>query len=283
MTDAAAATGPLSGRPWTRRHLFGAGAALSLAAGLPGCSRRAVSPPAAAAGAPATTLPDALAGAWRSAPDRKRDAAAHPQASLKVFGLVPSMSVLELWPGAGYWTSILAPYLKTGGGRLVAATFETPSPEDPAAAPVVAAYTKMLADRPDLYGAVQLTRFGPHTGPLAAPGTIDLALIFNLDALMAAGLAEKALRDVFSALKPQGALGVLQARAPAGGAQDPLASNGRVQEAFVRALAAEAGFRTCVASEVNADPRDAGAQPPGAGPADRMTLKFLKSGSPAKA
>jgi predicted methyltransferase len=263
----------------SRRRLLSAAVALALAS----CSKKASAPTAdpAASAAPTGTLGWAVAGPWRSGADRQRDKAMHPIETLEFFGLAPGQTVVEMWPGSGWWTEILGPYLTANKGKLYGATFETPNPDDPAAGPVVDGYRKMIADKPDLYGAVTITAFGPHSGMLAPAGTADLVLFFDLDHWMAAGLAEKAFHDAFAALKPGGVLGVVQARANPGGEQDPVAANGYVQEAFVKQLAAEAGFTFDTSSEVNADPDDrkdakrpslfAAAMEP-----DRTTLRFLK-------
>ncbi len=263
--------------PSRRRFLIGAGA-LALAS----CAKKADAPASnTAPAAPPGTLELAAAGAWRSAADRQRDKALHPIETLEFFSLAPGQTVVEMWPGAGWWTGVLGPYLTANKGKLYAATFETPNPDDPAAAPVVDAYRKMIADKPDLYGAVTITAFGPHSGMLAPAGTADLVLFFDLDHWMAAGLAEKAFHDAFAALKPGGVLGVVQARAAVGGEQDPVAANGYVQDAFVKQLATEAGFTFDKASEINAnpnDPKDAKRALPftQAAEPDRMTLRFVK-------
>jgi predicted methyltransferase len=260
--------------PSRRTLLVGAGA-LTLAA----CGRKAA--PTNQRSAPVGTLDWAVAGPWRSPSDRQRDRALHPIETLTFFGLQPGMTVCEVWPGTGWWTEILGPYLTAGKGKLYAATFETPNPDDPAAQPVVDAYRKMVADKPDLYGAVTLTAFGPHASAIAPETTADLVLFFDLDHWMAAGLAEKAFHDAFTALKPGGVLGVVQARADVGGEQDPLATNSYVQEAYVKQLAAEVGFGFDKSSEINANPKDRkdakralpftqAVEP------DRMTLRFLK-------
>ncbi len=268
---------PERAAPTRRRLLLGA-AALTVAA----CGRKAAAPAdASAPSAPPGTLEWAVAGAWRSAADRQRDKALHPIQTLEFYGIAPGQTVVEMWPGTGWWTGILGPYLTANKGKLYAATFETPNPDDPAAGPVVDAYRKMVADKPDLYGAVSVTAFGPHSGMLAPAGAADLVLFFDLDHWMAAGLAEKAFHDAFAALKPGGALGVVQARADAGGAQDPLAANGYVEEAFVKQMATEAGFIFDKSSEINANPddrKDARRVLPftQAVEPDRMTLRFLK-------
>jgi predicted methyltransferase len=202
----------------------------------------------------------------------------HPAQTLEFFGLKPGETVVEVWPGAGWWTQILAPYLKANKGKLYAATFEAPNPDDPAAAPVVAAYRKMILERPDIYGDITVSTFGARSPALSPPGAADLVLFNNLDSWMAAGLAEKAFHDAFVSLKRGGVLGVVQARSvDPGGPQDPLASNGHVQEAFVKQMASEAGFAFDASSEVNAHPgaETVGGLGAGSEP-DRMTLRFVK-------
>jgi predicted methyltransferase len=171
----------------------------------------------------------------------------------------------------------------------------------------VDAYKRKLAARPDLFRCVTVTAFGPKSGPVAPAGSADLVLFLrNLHNWMAAGLAEKAFRDALAALKPGGVLGVEEHRAKSGGVQDVLAATGYVQEAYVKALAKEAGFAFVKSSEINANPKDDHEHPFGVwtlpptrlsaprgkpanpafdhrpydaiGESDRMTLKFVKPG-----
>lgn len=103
-----------------RAWLIGAGA-LALA----GCGRKKAStaepPPAQPAPTAAATPPSlekVIAGEWRSPADRARDRWRHPQESLNFWGLKPGMTVVEFWPGAGWYTDILAPFLEQTGGKL---------------------------------------------------------------------------------------------------------------------------------------------------------------------
>jgi predicted methyltransferase len=126
----------------------------------------------------------------------------------------------------------------------------------------------------------------------------------NIHAWMAAGIAEKAFADAYAALRPGGVLGIEQHRLGPEEDQDPAAANGYVQEAFVKQLAAEAGFAFVAASEINANERDTKDHPFGVetlppmgltaprgsppnptfdrskyeaiGESDRMTLRFRK-------
>ena len=275
-----------------------------LAAGsmaLAGCGRgdEAGDPPVPAS---AMTLEEAVAGGWRDPQDVTRDAARHPVETLNFFGLKPGMTVVEMWPGAGWYTDILAPFLAASNGKLYAANLQ---PNDPAAIEVVEAYRAKLRARPRLYGDVEITAFGATSGPMAPEGSADLVLTArNIHNWMAAGIVDKAFADAFAVLKPGGVCGVVEHRAAPGGVQDPAAGDGYVEQAYVARLGQEAGFLLDQASEINANPRDTKDHPFGVwtlppvrrtsargepadpafdsgpydaiGESDRMTLRFIK-------
>jgi len=246
-----------------------------------------------------------VAGSWRTPEDRARDRWRHPAQSLEFWGLRPGWTVVEFWPGAGWYTDILAPFLAATGGKLYAADLQADDPSDPAAAEIDAAFRRKLRSRPRLYGAVEITAFGPTSGPVAPAGSADLVLFLrNLHNWMAAGIAEKGFHDAFQALKPGGVLGVEEHRADPGGVPDLLAASGYVQQDYVIQMAREAGFVLDKASETNANPRDTKDHPFGVwtlppvrrssprgdppdpdfdhapfeaiGESDRMTLRFVK-------
>lgn len=200
------------------------------------------------------TIADAVAGDWRSPADKARDPWRHPVETLEFWGLKPGQTVVEFWPGAGWYTDIIAPYLAATKGKLIAADLE---PSDPAASEIIEAYRAKLKAKPRIYGEVDITAFGPTSGPVAPAGSADMVLFLrNLHNWMAAGVVDKAFRDAFAALKPGGVLGIEEHRAPAGGVQDALAADGYVQQAYAIQLAREAGFTLDKASEINANPKD---------------------------
>ena len=260
--------------------------------------------PEAPAGPPEGSLEWAIAGPWRAA-DRARDTWRHPLETLRFFGLQPSMTVVEFWPGSGWYTEILAPYLAKGEGEYYAVGFSTAPGADPAQAALNANFEQRFSSDRRLYGEVKFSQFGATTGPVAPAGTADMVLFMrNIHAWMAAGIAEKAFADAFAALRPRGILGVEQHRLGPDQDQDPAAADGYVQEAFVKQLAAAAGFIFEAASEINANPDDTKDHPFGVetlpprlltaplgsppdptfdrskfeaiGESDRMTLKFRK-------
>jgi len=159
-------------------------AAVSIsAASLGGCGHKSAAPSAgssAATAAPQGSLEWAAAGDWRTGADRGDDKALHPVETLRFFGLQPGVTVVDVWPGAGWWTGVIAPYLAANKGKFYAAVYEA-GPDDPAAVSVVEAYKKMIADKPAVYGDVAFTTFGPHSIALAPPGTADLVLFSHLD------------------------------------------------------------------------------------------------------
>ena len=286
----------------SRRNVLSGGAALLA---LSGCNReKTAEPPPQPDGPPKGSLEWAVAGPWR-AQDQVRDVWRHPMETLRFFGLQPRMSVVEFWPGSGWWTEILAPYLAEGGGSYIAAGFQTGPGADPAQTALTDAFQKRFTNDRRLYGEIALSEFGPTSGPVAPAGTVDLALFMrNIHAWMAAGIAEKAFADAYAALRPGGVLGVEQHRLGPDKDQDPTAADGYVQEAFVRQLAAEAGFAFVAASEINANEKDTKDHPFGVetlppmgltaprgsppdptfdrskydeiGESDRMTLRFRK-------
>jgi len=246
-----------------------------------------------------------VAGSWRAPGDRARDAWRHPLESLRFWGLKPGQTVVEFWPGAGWYSDIIAPFLAATGGKLYAANLQIDDPSDVAARQVVEAYRQRFGGDRRRYGDVAITAFGPNSGPVAPAASADVALFLrNLHNWMAAGIAEKAFGDAFAALKPGGVLGVEEHRADPGAAPDALAQAGYVQQAYVVQLAQEAGFTLAASSEINANPNDTRDHPFGVwtlppvrrssprgeapdpnfdhsrfdaiGESDRMTLRFAK-------
>ena len=295
-----------------RSLLMGLSACVALAPlGLAACDRKPkpapkveTPQPTAPAGPPEGSLEWAVQGPWRAA-DRARDAYRHPMETLRFFGLQPNMTVVDFWPGSGWYTEILAPYLSRGGGTYYAAGFSTGPGADPEQAALMANFEARYSADEKLYGEIKFSAFGPTSTDVAPPGSADLVLFMrNINAWMATGIAEKAFADAYQALRPGGILGVEQHRLAPDENQDPAAANGYVQEAFVKQLAAEAGFVFVASSEINANETDTkdhpfgvGTLPPQSltapageppdptfdrskydaiGESDRMTLKFRK-------
>lgn len=252
--------------------------------------------PGAIAVSPDPALTAIASGAHRPDASRARDAHRHPVETLTFFGLEPGMTVVEIWPAAGWYTEIIAPYLRDKG-KYYAAHW------DPEAKPEfirkgVQAFREKLAARPDLYAGTEMTVFAlPDKLDIAPAGTADMVLTFrNIHNWMASGSAEVAFAAMFRALKPGGVLGVVEHRGDPGVAQDLKAKTGYVNEDFAIRLAEQAGFMLEAKSDVNANPKDTKDYEKGVwtlpptlalgdkdrekylaiGESDRFTLKFRK-------
>ncbi|MDD3763071.1 MAG: methyltransferase [Nevskiales bacterium] len=245
-----------------------------------------------------TALQAAIAGPHRTPEARARDAARHPAETLAFFGIRPDMTVVEIWPGGGWYAEVLAPYLREHG-QYYAAGFVVDSDDAPAYRKrIQKRFEAKLAAEPSVYDRTRLTAVGPPDRWTIAPaGSADLVLTFrNVHNWLAGGYDAEMFRAFYTALKPGGILGVVEHRAPEGTDFETMKRSGYVTEARVRELAGDAGFEFVAASPVNANPKDSADHPEGVwtlpptlklgdqdrekylaiGESDRMTLKFVK-------
>ena len=216
---------------------------------------------------PDPALRAALEGEGRNPRFPARDAARHPLEELTFFGLKPDMTVVEVWPTGGYWTEILAPYLRAGGGTYVAALETQPasSPDHAAALKRAAYFRRRLGEDPALFAGVKLAALGPGTENIVPPNSADMILSFrDLHLWMRQGFAEDALVDCFRALKPGGILALEDHRGNRPAApQDIRAESGYVREDYAKGLAQLAGFEFVASSEIAANPKDTADWPHG--------------------
>lgn len=243
-------------------------------------------------------LQDAIASPKRTAAFAARDAWRHPYETLKFFGISPDSSVVEISPGGGWYTEILAPYLR-GQGQLILAA-DDPETAKPDSLKSLNRLKAKLADQPDVYDRVVFGVFAPPDKlQYAAPGSVDLVMTFrNVHNWLEYG--DTGVRAVFQsayrALKPGGVLGVVEHRLPEDRVQDATASSGYVHPSYVVDMAQSVGFALAASAEFNSNPKDASdhiggvwALPPSfvnkevdrekfqaIGESDRMTLKFIK-------
>ena len=251
---------------------------------------------AAAAQEPDPALQALIAGPQRGEANKARDPFRHPAEVLTFFGVKPDSVVVEILPGAGgYWTEILAPYLRDRG-RYIAANGEVGSTSEETRKDN-AGFAAKMAGAPALYDKVEVSEFAADRHAIAPAGSADFVLTFrNLHNWMAKGEAEAALKTFYAALKPGGVLGVVEHRGLDTAPQDPLAKSGYVRQDYAVALIESVGFKFTGASEANANPKDTKdyavgvwALPPtwrlkdqdrakyaAIGESDRFTLKFVK-------
>jgi predicted methyltransferase len=211
------------------------------------------------------SLADAVAGDWRSDDEKARDVWRNPAETLAFFEVEPGETVIEIWPGGGWYTNVLAPYLASGDGTLIAAVWDTNVFEGERLARIeqrIADYKAVYAADADLFGTLDYSAFSAESGPLAAADSVDTVLTFrNVHNWMGGDYTAKFFTDAFAALKPGGVLGVVEHRLPSSAEQNPRAATGYVHEDFVKALAASAGFEFVASSEINANPADTADHP----------------------
>lgn len=283
--------------------------AVAAALVLAGCGQKTempANPPAAAdpsakattpkpvANAFATQLDAALAGSWRSEQNKARDGYRHPKETLAFFGVGSGLSVVEITPGAGWYSELLAPALK-GDGTYVAAIASAASSD----------YNKRGNERirakfgedATRYGEVKYAEFDPKAPALGMDGAVDVVLTFrNVHNWVSGDTAPAMFEAFYRTLKPGGVLGVVEHRAAAGADMKSIKESGYLPTDFVVKLATDAGFELAAQSEINANPKDTKDYEKGVwtlppsltlgdvdrdkyiaiGESDRMTLKFVK-------
>jgi len=250
-------------------------------------------PPTSASDFTAGQLDAVLAGSWRSAPDKARDVYRHPKATLQFFGLQPDQTVIEITPGGGWYTEILAPLLRDNGHYIAAVSGGNGGEDQQNAASL---RSKFAADSTE-YGKASIVIFNPKAPVFGPPGSADMVLTFrNVHNWVMAGTAEAMFKAFYAVLKPGGTLGVVDHRAAAGASLDAIKDSGYLPTDYVIRLATDAGFKLDAQSEINANPKDTKDYPKGVwtlpptltlgdqdrakylaiGESDRMTLRFVK-------
>src|SRR5258705_1136821 len=245
--------------------------------------------------ADAARLDQVLAGDQRSEENRARDTYRHPRETLAFFGVQPNMTIVEIFPGDGWYTEVLAPLVR-GTGKLYAAHYD-PDSTSTYSQNSLKRYREKLASRPDVYDQVTLTILSPEKHEIAPPGSADLVVTFrNMHNWMNAGYAPAAFKAMYDALKPGGVLGIEEHRGRTDQPQDPEAKSGYVREDYAIALIESVGFKLVARSEINANPKDTKDYENGVwtlppnfregdkdrakyaaiGESDRFTLKFVK-------
>lgn len=199
-------------------------------------------------------LKAAIAGEQRSAEDKARDRFRNPHQTLTFFQVEPDMAVAEIWPGGGWYTKILAPYLKNGGS-FSAIHFDHQATEG-RSKESFDAFNEAFGDAA-VYGTIGAGSLSAESSGIAADGSLDRVLTFrNLHNWMRGDFADKAFADFYKALKPGGMLGMIDHRADGDEQADLKASNGYVTEAYAIARAEAAGFELVDRSDINSNPRD---------------------------
>lgn len=275
-----------------KRHIFTALAAGLAVAGAAGC---AATGQEGFSAAHRSALDAAIASPMRTPANLQRDPYRNPGPTLAFFGVKPSDTVVEIWPGGGWYTEILAPYLRAGGGTYIAAA----PPQG------VQRMTEWRNNNQSKFGVFNVAAFPTFEAGQqgVADGTADVVLTFRNvhNWRMGSGrnnqdYSVEAFQQMFRMLKPGGTLGIVDHRLPEEADLERERSSGYVKVSTVRRLAEQAGFRLVEASEINANAKDTADWPDGVwtlppslrlkekdrerymaiGESDRMTLRFVK-------
>lgn len=243
-----------------------------------------------------SALDAAIAAPSRTAANVQRDRYRNPGSTLAYFGVRPSDTVVEIWPGGGWYTEILAPYLKQGGGTYYATGISERQ---------LQRVNEWRTSNAALYGDIRTATFPAFDAAATRvpDGSADVVLTFrNIhNFIMGSGrenqdYSAEAFRQMYAMLKPGGTLGIVEHRLPESGDAARERTSGYVRTSTVRRMAEQAGFQFVGESQVNANPRDTADWPDGVwtlpptlrrgdvererylaiGESDRMTLRFVK-------
>lgn len=245
--------------------------------------------------APGEGLAEVVAGSHRSDADKARDAHRHPVETLTFFGIRPDSTVVELWPFGGWYTKILAPYLRERGVYYAAAM--DPASTDANDQRYNASLNEVLAADPGLYSNVKMSVLAPGKFEIAPAGSADLVLSFrNIHNWVWAGIDKDVYAAAFTALKPGGVLGIVEHRHADPSYEPRQPGQAYVGEEWAIAQIEAAGFKLDARSDINNNPKDTKDHPRGVwtlpptyamgdqdrakyeaiGESDRFTLRFVK-------
>ncbi|MCX7042227.1 MAG: methyltransferase [Gammaproteobacteria bacterium] len=270
----------------------------------PPAMKPVVAPAPAANATQASPIDTVLAGDWRADANKARDAYRHPRETLAFFGVKPDQTVIEMWPGGGWYAEVLAPLLRDAGNYIGVIVDPAKQPDADGTAYAERSNSKLRAlfeKRPDVFGKAKLLEAGSAAPVLGEANSADVVLTFrNAHNWVMDGNEKAMFKAMYDVLKPGGTLGVVDHRAKPDQPAAEMKESGYLPEAYVIALAEAAGFKLQAKSEINANPRDTKDYPGGVwtlpprlakgdvdrarylaiGESDRMTLRFTKPATP---
>jgi len=245
----------------------------------------------------------AMKGKHRTPGNAERDKYRHPAETLDYFGFKPTMTVLDIGPGEGWYTELLAPALAKSG-QYVATTNDPSGPPDLRPTFYGQRFKAFLDRAPELYGKVQTVVVDPKAPKIGKEGLFDMVLIMRgVHGMKNNGTLDAWLAEIHAALKPGGVLGIEEHRAAPSADATESAKKGYVPEKWLVEQVESAGFKLAGKSEINANAKDTKDYPEGVwslpptfregdkdrekyaaiGESDRMTLKFVRAASKSAA
>jgi predicted methyltransferase len=244
----------------------------------------------------------AMAGRHRRPGNADRDKYRHPLETLELFGFKPNMTVLDIGPGEGWYTELLAPALAKSG-KYIATNNDPNGPADQRGTFYGQRFKAFLEKAPEIYGKAETIIVDSKAPKLGPDASVDLVLVMRgVHGMVNANTLSTWLAEIARTLKPGGVLGIEEHRALPDAKPTESAKKGYVPEKWLIEQVEAAGLKLAAKSEVNANPKDTKDYPEGVwtlpptfrlkdedhdkyaaiGESDRMTLKFVKP-APAKA
>ena len=242
-------------------------------------------------------LERSLQGSHRSEANRLRDKYRHPVETLAFFGVKSNSNVVEITPGRGWYSEILAALLRSNG-VLTAVIYDADLTDNAYLKKLNGFYKTKLGDSPEIYSNVQLEEINHKSPVFDLDSSADFVLTFrNVHNWAKSGTTDEMFRSFYKSLKTGGVLGVVEHRARAGTPLSQQIKSGYMTEQFVIKTAEKAGFVFSAGSNINNNSLDSKDHKNGVwtllpvqrglsdkeksiyakiGESDRMTLKFVK-------
>ena len=242
-------------------------------------------------------LERSLQGTHRSEANRLRDKYRRPVETLTFFGVEPNSNVVEITPGRGWYSEVLAPLLKAKG-TFTAVIYDANLTDNAYLKKLSGFYKAKLSNSPKIYSKVQIEEINHKAPVFDLNNSADFVLTFrNVHNWAKSGTTDEMFRSFYKALKTGGVLGVVEHRARAGTPFSQQIKSGYMTEQFVIETAEKAGFVFKAGSDINNNSLDAKDHKNGVwtllpvqrglsdkeksvyakiGESDRMTLKFVK-------
>jgi predicted methyltransferase len=241
------------------------------------------------------SIEEAVESSARAEENTHRDEYQHPAETLAFFGIHPKMTVVEISPGAGYFTEILAPLLARDGHYYMAVPRVPPNPS-PFLIENERKLQEILLRQQEVKAKAKFIPFEAWDKRNRTKRNFaDVVLAFSsFHNWVAKDESASSLKFCYNILKRGGTLGIVQHRIKEGKKRVP--KSGYMFEKEVIAMVTRAGFMFVGKSEINANPLDTADYPEGVwtlpptlrlgevdrskyediGESDRMTLKFIK-------
>ena len=242
-------------------------------------------------------LERSLQGSHRSEVNRLRDKYRRPVETLTFFGVKPNSKVVEITPGRGWYSEILAPLLRANG-TFTAVIYDADLTDNAYLKKLNGFYKTKLGDTPEIYSNVRLEEINHKSPVFDLESSADFVLTFrNVHNWAKSGTTDEMFRSFYKSLKTGGVLGVVEHRARAGTPLSQQIKSGYMTEQFVIKTAEKAGFVFNLGSDINNNSLDTKDHKNGVwtllpvqrglsdkeksvyakiGESDRMTLKFVK-------